>query len=179
VVQLEDLEGGKRLIPNFQTWTQCFVIYAAALLKHHPDKLPLMAYMFEMAKNARKFKWPSRVVYDQNFQMQKASKAGMTWSTVDLSIYTQCFLGMAVNPSESSYRTCQSLDHSSSSCLAAPHPPKRRRTMESQRDLCCNFNTKGCTYTGCCYIHKYWHCKGTCLASGCTVKSEPARDRSN
>ena len=32
VVQLEDLEGGKWLIPDFQTWVQCFAIYALAVV---------------------------------------------------------------------------------------------------------------------------------------------------
>ena len=52
VVQLEDLEGSKRLIPDFQTWTQRFIIhvFAAALLKYYPEKATaLMAYMYEMA----------------------------------------------------------------------------------------------------------------------------------
>ena len=74
VVQLEDLEGSKRLIPDFQTWVQCFAIYAATVVIKHPEKFSsLMAYMTDMAKNARKYKWPSWVVYDQNFRMHMAS----------------------------------------------------------------------------------------------------------
>ena len=77
VVQLKDLEGKKRLIPDFQTWAQCFAMYAAALVMRYPDKFgPLMSYMSDMAKNARKYKWPSWVVYDQNIRMHMATTAG-------------------------------------------------------------------------------------------------------
>ena len=53
VVQLEDLEGSKRLIPDFQMWVQCVSMYAAVVVARHPDKfMPLMAYLTDMAKNA-------------------------------------------------------------------------------------------------------------------------------
>ena len=108
VVQLEDLEGSKRLIPDFQTWVQCFAIYATALVARHPDKfMPLMA---DMAKNAKKYKWPSWVVYDQNFRIHMATISGMSWSSVNSTIYTQCFLKQEITSAEPwrkiCYRSC-------------------------------------------------------------------------
>lgn len=45
VVQLKDLKGGKKLIPDFQTWTQCFaIIYTAALVMQYPDKFGPLNY---------------------------------------------------------------------------------------------------------------------------------------
>ena len=112
VVQLQDLEGSKRLIPDFQTWVQCFAIYAAALVTRHPDKfMPLMAYMTDMAKNARKYKWPSWVVYDQNFRMHMATTSGMSWSSVNSAIYTQCFLNQEITRAELWCKIYHTIDH--------------------------------------------------------------------
>ena len=179
VVQLEDLEGSKRLIPDFQTWTQCFVIFAAALLKRYPEKAAaLMAYMYEMAKNARKFKWPSWVIYDQNFRQKMATKPGLDWASIDSTVYAESFMHMNISPTESWCKTCQSIDHPSSACPVTPRPPKRRRLTEI---ICRNYNTKGCSYNGCRYAHKCSNCKGAHPASSCTsrpVESGVARDRS-
>ena len=143
----------------------------------HPEKFsPLMAYMTDMAKNARKYKWPSWVVYDQNFRMHMASTAGMNWSSVNSSIYTQCFLNQEITRAEPWCKNFQALDHVSVSCPSAPRSAKRRRAAEPTnqnfgKPVCCNFNTKGCTYVGCRYLHKCWHCKGPHPATACTVGS--------
>ena len=172
VVQLEDLEGSKRLIQDFQTWVQCFSMYAAVVVARHPDKfMPLMAYLTDMAKNARKYKWPSWVVYDQNFRMHMATTAGANWASVNSAIYTQCFLNQEITRAEPWCKICHAVDHVSTSCPSAPRPAKRRKIPDTQstgKEICRNFNSKGCSFVGCKYAHKCSRCKGPHPATGCT-----------
>ena len=81
VVQAADLVRSRRIIPDLATWMQCYAIYVAVKGGHSPDVVPeLMAYQAIIAKASRKFKWPSWVVYDQNFRQEAASCAGQSWA---------------------------------------------------------------------------------------------------
>ena len=54
LVQLQDVEDHRRIIPDFPTWIQCFTIYSAALCLQHPQRLPhLLAYQAQMASYAK------------------------------------------------------------------------------------------------------------------------------
>jgi hypothetical protein len=98
VVQAVDLTQGRRLIPDLAVWTQCFCLYVAALAPQDLDKLKeLMAYQVTIAKASMKYKWPSWVVYDQNFRQEAAGNPLQSWAKVDPSLYAQCFTGQAVN----------------------------------------------------------------------------------
>ena len=74
---------------TFATWTQCFALYTAAIAAHDPKRVPdLMAYMSTIAKASLKFRWPSWVVYDDNFRSAAADKLGTEWAKVDPSLYS-------------------------------------------------------------------------------------------
>ena len=63
LVQAADLLQQKRLLPDLATWMQCFVA-------------DLMGYMCQIARASQRFKWPSWVIYDQNFdRMQQIRKS--------------------------------------------------------------------------------------------------------
>jgi len=58
----------RKLIPDLATWVQCFALYANALLTHQPNRMSqMMAYQSIIARASAKYKWPSWVIYDQNF----------------------------------------------------------------------------------------------------------------
>ena len=87
VVQAEDLLWSRRVILDFAMWSQCYAIYVAVLALHQPERLPeLMAYQSLIAKASTKFKWPSWVVYDQNFRQDAAGNPQMIWVKADTSI---------------------------------------------------------------------------------------------
>ena len=71
--------------------------------------------MSTTAKASLKYKWPSWIVYDQNFRQETADKGLMNWAQVDPSIYTQCFTAMTITQ-EDWCKICLSIDHSSESC---------------------------------------------------------------
>ena len=116
VVRAEDVNGTRKLIPDLATWVQCFSLYMAVITEKDPGRTKsLLAYMTVIAKASTKYKWPSWVVYDQNYR-QDAADSGITdWSKVDPSTYTQCFTNAAIS-SENWCRFCQSIDHASDIC---------------------------------------------------------------
>ena len=166
LVQLHEVERQRKLIPDFLTWSQCFAIYTAVLGRDQPHRIPeLMAYQLEIAKCAKKYKWPSWVIYDLNFRQEAASKPGMSWATVEPSIYTQCFNSMVKDPSDVWCRTCQALDHATAFCPLMPQQkvPRREKrepnAVDARKDtICRNYITKGCSYPHCIRRHVCMKC---------------------
>ena len=74
VLQLQEMEHHQKLLPDFLTWSQCFAVYTAVLGSCKPQRISeLISYQYEIAKCARKFKWPSWVIYNINFWQEAAS----------------------------------------------------------------------------------------------------------
>lgn len=63
--------------------------------------------------------------------MQLATKPGLDWAVIEPSIYAQCFLHMAINPTESCCKTCQSTAHPQHTAdpYAATITPKAALTL--------------------------------------------------
>ena len=123
VVQAADLLQARKVIPDMATWSQCFALYVAVLGAHQPSRLAdLMGYHSLIARASKKFKWPSWVVYDQNFRQEAAGNACMQWAKADPSLYAQCFTGQETSR-ENWCGRCQGLDHQSADC---PYPARKR-----------------------------------------------------
>ena len=158
LVQMEELDCGKKALPDFATWAQCFALYAAAVLLKQPERASdLMAYFYSTASNARKYKWPSWLVYDQNFRQLMADTRDNLWAKTNASIFAQCFLN-AQKSSEGWCRSCLSVDHASHSCPIAPSTSSGRTRQESasndgKRGICRDFNAKekSCRWGANCY----------------------------
>jgi hypothetical protein len=81
VVQAADLLQTRRIIPDLATWIQCFGIFTAVVIRKKPEKsADLLAYMSTISKASQKYKWPSWIIYDQNFRMEIPGKAAQEWA---------------------------------------------------------------------------------------------------
>ena len=88
VVQAADLQQTRKIIPDFATWVQCFSLYSATLASKFPERIQeLMTYQTTIAKASRKYRWPSWVVYDQNFRQEVAGNPSQSWAKVDPRVY--------------------------------------------------------------------------------------------
>ena len=145
VVQAADLLQARKVIPNLATWSQCFALYVAVLVPQQPDRLlDLMAYQTLVAKASAKFKWPSWVVYDQNYRQDAAGNPQLSWDKVDPSAYAQCFTNQSIS-SKNWCTRCQALDHSSDRC-----PTRQRKRpwtamsprpqIDGDNDVCKKYN---------------------------------------
>ena len=77
LVQAADLADTKKIIRDLAVWLQCFALYVAVLTPP-PDCLQdLMAYQSFIAKCSLKYRWPSWVVYDENFRLEVATRSFM------------------------------------------------------------------------------------------------------
>ncbi len=120
LVQTCELLQNRKPIADLATWLQCFGCYMAVVTARHPARVPdLLGYMLTIVKASRQFRWPSWVVYDQNFRLEAAEKGLVVWSKVDPSLFSLCFTGQATS-AESWCKHCQGLDHGSDQCLGRP-----------------------------------------------------------
>lgn len=123
LVQAADFLQARKIIPDLATWVQCFSLYVAVVATKFPERIPeLMAYQSTIAKASQKYRWPSWIVYDQNFRQEAAGNPAQSWAKVDPSVFAQCFTGQAMS-AESWCAKCQSLDHTSTNC---PYRQKKR-----------------------------------------------------
>ena len=71
-----------------------FAIFVAVVAGHQPARVPdIMGYSSLIARLSRKFRWPSWVVYNQNFCHEGAGSPEQQWAKVDPSLFAQCFTG--------------------------------------------------------------------------------------
>ena len=111
VVQAADLLQARKIIPDLATWLQCFALYVATLAPLQPGRVPeMMAYQTIIAKASQKYRWPSWIVYDQNFRQEAANNPAQSWTKMEPSIYAQCFTGQAISPKNWCVH-CHCLDH--------------------------------------------------------------------
>ena len=182
LVQMHELDNAKKAIPNFTTWAQCFALYSAALLQKQPDRAAdLMAYFFATANNARKYRWPSWVVYDQNFRQLMAETQDKVWAKTDPSFFTQCFIH-AQKSQDSWCKHCHSIEHTAIECPYSSHGGKPNPEASPQEpkkgSICRDFNNakgKGCRWGANCYRrHVCSDCRGVHPRFKCpTKKTEP------
>ena len=187
VVQAAELLQTRKIIPDLATWAQCFSIYTTTLCAKYPTRLPeLMAYQTIIAKASQRYRWPSWVVYDQNFRQEAAGNPHQSWARVEPSIYAQCFTGQAVS-TENWCSRCQCLDHTTSSC---PYCPRKRQWNNAggsgnpstqgrqEQQICIKYNKfngdckfgKECRYlhicSACRELHPISHCSAGKDSSG-------------
>ena len=172
LVNAADLAQQKKLIPDLGTWIQCFTIYTGVICAHHPTRLPdLLSYQYQITRVSQRYRWPSWVIFDQNFRQMVADRGSTTLAHLDPTLFTQCFSGQA-KENNTWCLYCHSLEHSSSTCSLRPPPGKRPKPStadtapspvpQSSADpqICRNFNrVKGCRFGDRCYrIHRCAGC---------------------
>ena len=85
------------------------------LANKHGEYIPeLMAYMRDIIRVSKQFKWPAWIVFDTNYCQHMAETRQKNWSKVDPSIYSRCLTGWARPTSWCEW--CVSLDHDSNKC---------------------------------------------------------------
>ena len=148
-------------ISDFATWAQCYAVYTAVILQCQPHRAAdLMAYPVETANNSKRYRWPSWLVYDQNFHQRMAGRKDEVWAKTDPGIFTKCFTDQCKS-GEAWCKECWSIEHSSADCPLASHLTIIRQEQyrtpgpEHKRaaTICKNFNTKGCRFALNCYRH--------------------------
>ena len=112
----EDLARSSKIIPDIATWHQCYYLWMTVALKADPSRLQeLLSYGYLITKCSKAFKWPSWVMYNQEFRQSRAGNASSRWDQIDTCVYTQLFSGRA-EESENWCSHCFTADHSRRRC---------------------------------------------------------------
>ena len=98
VLRAADLVQTRKAIPDYATWNQCYALCSSAGSPSQPGRLvDLMGYQSLIARVSKKYKWPSWVIYDQNFRQEAVGNPDQTWAT--LTYYFQTLLYYRTSPS--------------------------------------------------------------------------------
>ena len=178
VLQTADLVQTRKMIPDYVTWS-----HVAVLAAHQPERLAdLMGYQSLIARVSKKYKWPSWVIYDQNFRQEAIGNPDQPWAT---SLYMQCFTGQ-----ELSWCTkCQGLDHSSADCpyqtrkcpwsTVAGSTGGTPRNSRNEQQPCLNYNRyqENCRFGRECHFqHVCSNCRGPYPVSRCKAGATQQKD---
>lgn len=161
---------------------QCFAIYMGVICSRHPDRLPdLLGYLCQICRASERYRWPSWVVFDQNFRQLVADQGLPSLARLDSTLFTQCFNGQN-KEGQAWCQYCHSLDHCSNGCPQRPRPPKSIKLAEPKpkpttsiiAEICNNYNSKrGCKFDKFCRrLHKCSGCGGAHSRSGCPSSTQ-------
>ncbi len=182
VIRAEDLARSRKLIPDIGVWLQCYVLWMSVALKEEPSRAQeFLAYAFLIAKCSKSFRWPSWILYDQEFRQARAGDRSSRWDEIDACLYTRMFTGR-MEEGENWCTLCHSVDHTRKHCplqgnsrrpLAAQGPPPAGQVSRVQGkavQVCHKFNRfNGDCRRGldCPYRHACSKCGGSHPVSRC------------
>ena len=110
---------GRREVPDFESWLQCFSAYAAVVCSKYPHKArELWAYQAFMIAEHRKCGGRGWTLYNSAFRQQLASLEAADFSKVNQSLYSTTFLAFG---GRGLFCTrCLMADHSQEDCALHP-----------------------------------------------------------
>lgn len=143
-------------VSDFQTWSQCFTIYAAVLTSALPARGPdLFAYHFVIASAAKEYAPGAFLAYDITFRRKAAQYHITRWGEIDPHVYSKAFTGMRRSPGQCAL--CASTFHKSEECdLYTQGPARKARTTPTGlkprpvvptyrgKEVCLNWNRGKC-----------------------------------
>ncbi len=171
LLQAADLSQSRKLIRDLATWVQCFTIYSSVIHTKFPEQVPaLLGYM--ATKSVSYYKWPSWILYDQQFRQEAAETGAINWTKIDGGIHAYCFNGQSKDLDPWCTK-CNTLDHTNASCPTrrfpeagtsgtkraaafASGPARKRPPPGSVREPCKKWNRPegpNCNFGDCIYLH--------------------------
>ena len=83
VANASELADSTRVVPDFNTWVQCFAIYTAVLIAKSPERAPfLLSYTSLLAQFSKRYRFPSWLLCDRKFRGEAAESGrpiGRRW----------------------------------------------------------------------------------------------------
>ena len=147
----------RRDVLDFQTWSQCFAVYATALTAVQPTRgADLFAYHYIIATAAREYSGNAFLAYDIAFRKRAAQYQITRWGEIDPQTYTKAFTGMRRTSNQCSI--CTSILHRTEDCtLYSGGPVRKARTTSAGpkprssvpsfrgKEVCLNWNRGRCS----------------------------------
>ena len=190
----------RREVPDFDSWLQCFSLYAAVVCAKYPQKArELWAYQALMLAEYRKCGGRGWLLYDSAFLQQITDLEAVDFSKVNQGLYATTFLAYGGKGLFCS--RCMASDHSQEDCALHPRrevpvvqlqeqrPAGGRRDelqgdarrRRGRRGACYAFNDGRCSLPYCRFEHVCSVCGGEHRKSGCRTRGmerQRAPDRS-
>ncbi len=189
--------NGRREVPDFESWLQCFSAYASVICSKFPHKArELWAYQAFMITEHRKCGGRGWSLYDSAFRQQIASLEAADFAKVNQSLYSTTFL--AYGGRGQFCTRCLMADHSQEDCALHPgrdvpvvrlrdtaSTPARRedpewRRRRARRGACFAFNDGRCAAPPlpirACVLNLWRQPQTDCMSRTCTRSAARERD---
>ena len=151
---------------NILEWLQCFGLYVAIISQSQPERVPdLQGYQALIIQASMEYEDDRWMGYDRVFRLGAASQKGISWSSIDTTLWSVAFLGKSKTGRCSQ---CFSLTHSSAECgwSSKTHSSKTTTSNVSQsskmfQPVCYEWigtPAPNCSYPQCKYEHKFAIC---------------------
>ena len=117
-----------RKVTDIFTWLQCFGSFVSVRAHQAPALIPeLMAYMATIVRVSQDYDGLAWMRYDAAYRRQAALTGDTHWSTINPTLYTVCFTGMAATTSRC--ELCFATSHSEKECAQQgdPEPGTKER----------------------------------------------------
>ena len=108
-------------VTDIFTWLQCFGSFVSVRAQQAPAVIPeLMAYMATTVRVSQDYDGLAWMRYDTAYRRQAALTVDTHWSTINPTLYTVCFTGMAATTSRC--ELCFVTSHSEKECAQQGDP---------------------------------------------------------
>ncbi len=190
--------SGRRELPDFESWLQCFSSYAALVCQMYPQKArELWAYQAMMVSEHRKCGGRGWLLYDSAFRQQITSLKEVDFSKINQSLYSTTFL--AYGGRRQCCTHCMLSDHPTEECALHPgrdvpvvqiqdqYSKRARRPDGSggssdhlrragRRGACYAYNDGRCSLPYCRFEHVCSLCGGNHRRTACRDKDNIRKD---
>ena len=110
-----------RKVTDIFTWLQCFCSFVGVRAQPNPELVPeLMAYMTTIVRVSQDYPGLAWVQYDAAFRRQAALTGDTRWSTINPTLYTVCFTGVAASTARC--ELCFATSHTERECAQRGDP---------------------------------------------------------
>ena len=110
-----------RKVTDIFTWLQCFCSFVGVRAQPNPELVPeLMAYMATIVRVSQDYPGLAWVRYDAAFRRQAALTGDTRWSTINPTLYTVCFTGVAASTARC--ELCFATSHTERECAQRGDP---------------------------------------------------------
>ena len=192
-VKIRTRQGRK--VSDIFTWLQSYGLYVAVLAPNKPQVIPeLMAYMGLILRVSQDYEGLGWVRYDSAFRRQAALTGNKKWSVVNATLFAMNFSGRVAGTKRC--ELCYATTHTERDCAQGgssdPDLRDRLRNLESavlaiakpsaakpqssapraSDEPCREWNTSGCTYPRCRFLHACSSCRGDHPLTRCNSRGQ-------
>jgi hypothetical protein len=188
----------KNTITGFDQWLEAFNVYEQVVVSANPARfIEFSNYRQIMHRAQKQYIWPAVYTFDNYHRSALATSIQGRLDQIDPALYAQVLNATAVKPNQGCFK-CKAPDHQAKHCQFGneaesrlpSHQPFRGKGrswsegglqgyghVQTDSDICNNYNRNACYYRQCKRAHVCKVCKGSHPVTHCTRSGNQTRSQ--